>query len=70
VKGPGQNNLANASKYSGFSVYILFGLKMWTIKGSLNGLFLARNMLNIASGFLAFAPNPYTVSVGKATNYP
>lgn len=70
MKGPGQNNSAKESKNSGLSVYILFLSWTCTIRGSLNGLRLALKIFNIAYAFLAFAPNPYTVSVGNATNSP
>ena len=46
------------------------GLLTCTITGSVKGLFFVVNIDLIASEFKAFAPKPYTVSVGKATKSP
>lgn len=43
---------------------------MCTITGSLKGLLFVVKIFLTLSGFKALAPNPYTVSVGKATNLP
>ena len=45
-------------------------LLTWTIIGSVNGLLLASYIFSSASPSRALAPNPYTVSVGKATSFP
>ena len=76
VNGPGQNFLLIICS-------ILFSLSLTstidsiyyrelqcTIKGSVKGLSLVKYILLQASSLKILAPNPYTVSVGKATNYP
>ena len=42
----------------------------WTISGSKNGRSLASKILSTASGRVASAARPYTVSVGSATGSP
>jgi hypothetical protein len=39
---------------------------MWMINGLSKGLPLISNIFDTADGSSAFAPNPYTVSVGNA----
>src|SRR5262245_32289832 len=43
---------------------------MCTITGCVEGRPLTRKILRTASGLFAFAPRPYTVSVGNATSSP
>lgn len=76
VRGPGQNLAANSSKTCFSFSFSLIRFKAaltfytWTIKGSVRGLSFTVNMLKTAALSSAFAPSPYTVSVGKATSSP
>ena len=72
VIGPGQNLSIIFFAISGISLtYLLMSLLLtWTIKGLSWGLPLAINIFFTASSFKAFAPKPYTVSVGNMTTFP
>ena len=73
VKGPGQNSFINLFSNSFGSLatsFIISSLFTCTIKGLSFALPLALNIFLHASSLKAFAPIPYTVSVGKITKFP
>lgn len=76
VKGPGQNCFARISNIFRYCWFIMTNFsacdssRTWTIMGSVRGLFLVKYMFFKASSLKAFAPRPYTVSVGNATSWP
>ena len=73
VNGPGQNLSITRFAFSGISSTISFKAStsaMCTIKGLSDGRPFAAYVFIAASSSSAFAPRPYTVSVGNATNPP
>ena len=73
VKGPGQNRSASSSAASGISLTIpprSAISAIWRIRGLSEGRPLASYIFFDACASRPFAPRPYTVSVGNATNPP
>ena len=73
VSGPGQNSFASSAKHGGTSC---ISSSAWrrsctcTIMGLSAGRPFTSYTRRTAASSSAFAPSPYTVSVGKATSFP
>ena len=74
VMGPGQYAFMSRRAAAGISPLMSGGIsstrETWTISGLSPGRPFAAKIVLTASAFRAFAPSPYTVSVGKPTRPP